>query len=241
MQQVLVTGAARGLGLEFVKQYLADGATVYAGVRSPWRADELTTLAEKSDGRLHIVALDVSDESSIDACLSEVAGKTDHLDILVNNAGINSKSRGIEDKQRNVTFGRLEPSGILEMARVNAVAPVLLTQRARDLLEAAEGAKVVNISSWLGSCTIKESGGNYGYGASKAMLNFMGRALAGDLKDKGIVVLLFNPGWVQTDMGGQRAQLTPAESVGGIRAAAARATLADTGSFWNHDGSVHPF
>lgn len=236
-----ISGAGRGLGLEFTRQCLARGDTVVAAVRTPSRAEELTALSEGAGGRLHVVALDVSDPASIDACGEATAALVDHLDVLINNAGINSMSAGIPEEQRNVRLGSLEPEGILSMVRVNAVGPVLLTQRLLGLLEQGTAPRVVHISSWLGSMTVKQSGGNYGYCASKACLNMLGRALAFDLKGRGVTSAMFNPGWVKTDMGGPSAPTPVDVSVRGLLAVIDGASPEVTGRFFDHDGKSLPW
>jgi NAD(P)-dependent dehydrogenase (short-subunit alcohol dehydrogenase family) len=123
------------------------------------------------------------------------------------------------------------------MNRVNAIGPLLLTQALAGRL--GEGSTVVAVSSWLGSIGGKSSGGNYGYCASKTLLNMYLRAMAFDLKPSGVTTILVNPGWVQTDMGGSRAKFTPEESVAGILALAARVTPDDAGAFFDHDGTPH--
>lgn len=237
--RTLITGAGRGLGLEFASQCLDRGDRVYAGVRSPERAEALRKLGEKKPGRLFVFELDVADPASIASAHATVRRETEFLDLLINNAGINS--RGVPEAQRNVSFGALEPEGMVTMFRVNAIAPVLVAQQFVDLLEKGNGPRILNISSWLGSIEKKQSGGNYGYCASKAALNMLGRTLAFDLKQRGIITLMFNPGWVKTDMGGEKATLTSTQSVCGILATSDTATLNDAGSFFQTDGTIHPW
>ncbi len=235
----LITGAGRGLGLEFARQCRARGMRVIGAVRSPDRADALIALSKEDGPPVDVVALDVGDVASIDAIGSAVGALTDHVDLLINNAGINSMSAGIPEAQRNLKLGSLEAEGIVTMLRVNAIGPVLVTQALLPLLEAADDPRVVLISSWLGSLQGKSRGGNYGYCGSKATLNMLGRALALDLVDKKVICALFNPGWVQTDMGGQRADLTPEDSVGGILTTTFGLSLDDNGRFLDHDGQEH--
>jgi NAD(P)-dependent dehydrogenase (short-subunit alcohol dehydrogenase family) len=235
MATILVTGAGRGLGLEFTRQLAARGDTVFATVRNPDRADALRAV----EGDIRIVALDVSEPTSIEAAAQAVAEQTDHLDLLVNNAGINS--RGVPSDQANVRFGALEPKGILRMVEVNAIGPLLVTQAFAGLLAKSERGRVLSISSWLGSIDRKQSGGNYGYCASKTTLNMLMRAAAFDLAQQGIVSVVANPGWVSTDMGGPRAQLTPEQSVAGLVRVTDTLTLDHAGRFLQWDGSEHPW
>ena len=152
---------------------------------------------------------------------------------MINNAGINST--GVAETQRNVRFGQLEPDGILAMVRVNALGPLLVTQALVELLAKGNKPKVICISSWLGSLSAKQRGGNYGYCVSKAALNMASRTMAFDLAERGIAAVIVNPGWVQTDMGGPHATLTPAQSVRGILAVADAIGPSDAGRFldWN--------
>ena len=225
----IVTGAGRGLGLELARQLVGQGYRVLGTVRRA--SDGLEAVGATS------LSLDVSDAEAIAALPERVREHTDRIDLLVNNAGINS--RGVPEAQANVRFGTLEPEGILRMVRVNAIAPILLVQALVDLLPA--GARVVSISSWLGSIGNKTGGGNYGYCSSKAMLNMMARALAFDLAPRGVASVVVNPGWVSTDMGGPKAKLTPTQSVEGILRVAEGLTADDAGKFLQWDGSEHPW
>lgn len=234
-----VTGASRGMGLEFCKQLLDRGYRVFAAVRSPEKSTSLGELAE--EGNLEVVALDLSSAESIVEAGKELRSKSTQLDVLVNNAGINSKSNKPHSPASSLRLGELEQESLLNQFRVNSIAPVLLVQELLPLLESTESARILNVSSWLGSISIKKTGGNYGYCASKAALNMMAKALAGDLAERGVLSLNFNPGWVQTDMGGSSAKLTVEESVGGMLDVLLSKTLEDTGSFLQWDGSAHPW
>lgn len=246
MTRVLVTGAGRGLGLEFVRQCVARGDRVYATARDPDTATELSNLSSGADGRLKLLAMDVGDQASVEVARDAVAadlekhdGESAGLDLLINNAGINSKA--MPEAQKNLSFGALEPSGMLQMVRVNAIAPVLVTQAFVALLEKGTEPRVVNVSSWLGSITKKKGGGNYGYCASKATLNMLSRTMAHDLIERGIITIMLNPGWVQTDMGGPRASLSPEESVSGMLEVIAGADASHSAGFYQWDGSEHPW
>jgi len=231
MKYALVTGASRGIGAQFVRSLTDRGWTALGTARDPSRLPDVD----------HLVALDVGDPSSIDRLASALCERVPQLDLLVNCAGINSKSNRPHSMESSLRFGELEQSSLLNQFRINSIGPVLVTQALAELLRKAPAAKVLNVSSWLGSITIKKTGGNYGYAASKAALNMMNKALAEDLRADGIVSANFNPGWVQTDMGGQKAKLTPEESVGGMLDTLEQLTIEDTGSFMQWDGSVHPW
>lgn len=240
MRRVLITGAGRGLGLALTREALARGDRVFAGCRNPSHEAELARLSAEQPGHLDILRLDVADQSSIDASWRAVRDRVDGLDLLINNAGANSMSIG-DDPTVHLRLGTLDPDRMLGMFRVNAIAPVMMVQRYLDLLLAGQAPRVVNISSWLGSITDKQSGGNYSYCASKAALNMLTRTLAFDLVGQGVVVVAVNPGWMRTDMGGPRANLAPEESARGILALASRLTPAQAGRFFDWNGAEHPW
>ena len=210
MEHVLITGANRGLGFEFTRQYLVRGAQVFAGCRQPTAAISLRTLQTKYPQRLSIVALDVSDAGAIQAAHEMVHSQTESLDILINNAGIYSSGGSDAPLER---LGRLSFEDALKVLRVNAVAPLLVAQQFLGLLRAGHSAKLINISSGYGSVSANTGGFPYYYSASKAALNMFMRTLAADAKRWGMTTVLLDPGWVSTDMGGPGAPLTPEKAV----------------------------
>ncbi len=227
MQRVLVTGASRGIGLEFVRQYLLRGDQVFAACRDPENADNLYALESE---RLHVITLDVADERSIESSYAVVRAQTDALDLLINNAGIL-----LDDDE----LGVLSFEGLLHILRVNAVAPILIAQRYVDLLLHGSEPKIVGITSENGSLASKPDGGPYGYSASKAALNMFMRTLAFDVR--GLTAFVIDPGWVRTDMGGRSAALSPARSVGGMISIIDQATRYDSGRFFRWDGEEEPW
>ncbi len=227
MRRVLVTGASRGIGFEFVRQLLARGDTVFAACRAPEHAAGLRAL--KSD-RLHLIPLDVADAASIEASFAVVRAQTDALDLLINNAGIL-----LDDDQ----LGRLDFDGLLHILRVNAVAPLLIAQRYLGLLERGSSAKLVAITSEHGSLAYKPDGGQYGYSASKAALNMFMRTLAFEVR--GVTTFVLDPGWVRTDMGGNSASLAPERSVDAMLQVIDRAAPRDAGKFFRWDGHEMPW
>lgn len=205
--RVLVTGGNRGLGLEFVRQYLDRGATVYAACRRPGQASELNRLAGDHPTRLKLLPLDVAKPASISALRSELNLLTDSLERLINNAGIQ-----VGGEQ----FDHLDADVMARSYAINAIGPVLLTQACADLLEQGVAARVANISSGLGSISGVDGFHSPSYNASKAALNMWTRLLAHALNPRGILCFALRPGWVRTDMGGDKADLTPQESVAGM-------------------------
>lgn len=232
----MITGAGRGLGLEFARQCLIRGDEVIACLRRPDAAPELRDLGRVGPGQLHRLPLDVTDVDSIEAAGAAIEATVGGVELLVNNAGMNAMSAGVPDERRNLRLGRLEPDGLLDLMRVNAIGPLLVLQRLAAALAAAPGSRVLNVSSWLGSIGDTNRGGNYGYAASKAALNMLTRRAALDLAGEGITVVAVNPGWVRTDMGGPGAQLDPAESVAGMLALAERLFPRDGGAFYDWNG-----
>jgi NAD(P)-dependent dehydrogenase (short-subunit alcohol dehydrogenase family) len=230
MQRILVTGANRGIGLEFTRQLLAAGNRVLAACRNPGRALKLTELAAGYPGRLNVLPLDLARERSIDELAREASALTDRIDVLVNNAGV------LAGGER---WGELAAKTIGDAVAINAIGPLLLTQRLAPLLGA--GARIVNLSSDLGSLERTREFHTPGYALSKAALNMVTRLLAAQLGPGGSVVVSVNPGWVRTDMGGERAPLTTAESVGAMRALIERLGPADNGSFVDYAGATLPW
>jgi NAD(P)-dependent dehydrogenase (short-subunit alcohol dehydrogenase family) len=223
-QTVLVTGANRGLGLELARQLHAAGATVIGTARKPEAAAELRGLG------VRVEQLDVADPVSVStlaATLSDVA-----LDVLLNNAGI-FPERG--------SFESADPKTVLRTYDVNTVGPLRVTQALLPHLRRGERKLIMNMSSGLGSIANNERGTYVGYRASKAALNMVTRTLAADLAAEDFICVVMSPGWVRTDMGGERAQLSPAESVSGILGTLAPLTPRDSGRYLNHDGTDLPW
>jgi NAD(P)-dependent dehydrogenase (short-subunit alcohol dehydrogenase family) len=229
-QRILVTGANRGIGLEFTRQLAARGDRVFATARDLNRAAELRELAkEYGDDHVTIVPLDVDSADSIRAAADAIGRQTDALDLLINNAGIYAARVG-KDGQPAERMGELNFDDALEVIRTNAVAPLILTQALLPLLKNGTTPKVVSITSGYGSVA-DNSGFPYYYAASKAALNQFMRSLAGDATAKGIITIVMSPGWVQTDMGGASAPITPEQSVVGMLKVIDGLSAADNSTF----------
>jgi len=224
MPTVLITGANRGLGLEFARQYLADRWRVIACCRKPAAATTLAMLA----GEIAVHPLDVADPASIEA-LGRAVGETP-IDVLINNAGIYGGER---QSFRNVDYAAWS-----DVFRVNVMGPMRMIERLAENVARSERKLIVCITSQMGSIT-EAAAGSYAYSSSKAALNYVGRALAQDLVPRKIAVILMHPGWVRTDMGGSGAPLSPQQSVTDMRSVIGRLKLADSGRFLVHDGSEH--
>jgi NAD(P)-dependent dehydrogenase (short-subunit alcohol dehydrogenase family) len=233
MPTVLITGASRGIGLEFARQYAADWWRVIATARDPQSAEDLRKLCQASEGRVRIEALDVSDFGAIDALAEKLRGQP--IDVIVNNAGLFGPKRAAENDPRQ-SFGHMGFALWNELLRVNMMAAYKMAEAFVEHVAASDDKKMVAISSTLGSIGTGQ-GQQYAYATSKAGLNMVMHRLAVDLKPRGIATAVFCPGWVRTAMGGAAAALTPSESVGGLRAQIAKLTLSTSGGFFLYNGT----
>lgn len=226
MANVAITGAGRGIGLELTKQHVNAGDRVFALVRNPADADALNALAAGSGGKLTVHQMDVGDDASVKAGAASTG--SDQIDILHNVAGVTGP---MAPELESANWGEWQDTFNIMIA-----GPLRVMQAFFPRL--GKGAKVMNISSQLAASTWP-MGGFYAYSAAKAGLNRMMRSVAIDVKDKGIIIGLIHPGWVQTDMGGPNADITPAESAAGIKATAESWTLEESGDFKNWNGAAH--
>lgn len=226
MANVAITGAARGIALELARQHLAAGDRVYALVRNPEGAAALNELAAASGGKLTVHRMDVANDASVkDGAASTGEGQ---IDLLYNVAGVTgamgAQLDGIDWKDFDETIE------IMLKGPLRVLVAFLPRMGA--------GSRVINFSSQLAASTWPY-GGFYPYVAAKAGLNRMMRSVAIDLKDRGIVVGLIHPGYVQTDMGGPDADITPTESATGIKALAETWPLEKSGDFLKWTGEAH--
>jgi NAD(P)-dependent dehydrogenase (short-subunit alcohol dehydrogenase family) len=240
MRRVVVTGANRGLGLEMTRQLLAAGDEVVATARHPKTADELHKLVSTAGGRAGVVRLDVDDPEEIAAAALEIGERFDAVDLLINNAGIWT-APGQPERASAGALAELRPGPVLDVLRVNAVGPLLVTQALAARLAAAGRSVVVNLTSGLGSLAGATGRGNIAYGMSKAALNMATRHLAAELARQGTIVVAMSPGWVATDMGGPGAPLEPTESVQGLLNVVNGLTPVQSGSFLDHTGVTVPW
>jgi NAD(P)-dependent dehydrogenase (short-subunit alcohol dehydrogenase family) len=231
MPTLMITGANRGLGLEFTKQYLADGWKVVATCRDPQLADALHQLYTLYPDHLLIYRLDVANFTQIEQLAAELTGMP--IDILINNAGVYPMGKE--------TFGQVDYQAWAETFRINSMAPLKMTEAFIDLLSLGQMKKVINITSKMGSIDDNTSGHHYLYRSSKTALNMVTKSMALDLAPKGITVIVMHPGWVQTDMGGSNAPTTIPQSITGMRKVIDRLTLADGGKFYAFDGKEIPW
>jgi NAD(P)-dependent dehydrogenase (short-subunit alcohol dehydrogenase family) len=223
---VLVTGASRGLGLEFVKQLAARGDRVIAACRNPGAVPELKAMG----AGVRAAALDVADPLSIKSFVADLGGEG--VDVLINNAGLMGEDNRV---------GAMKLEEMRRIFDVNTFGPALLTQAVLPNLIKGQRKLVVNITSTLGSISAGMPGMSYAYCASKAALNKISVKMAWDLKSMGIIVVSMCPGWNKTDMGGGSAPLEPKDSIGRILTMMDTFGLADSGTFRREDGAVVPF
>jgi len=226
---VLITGANRGIGLEFARQYADEEWQVHACCRRPEAATELRQALSDKAGHIH--KLDVTRQADIDDLRAELNQQP--IDILINNAGIIGG-----EKQ---SFGNIDYAAWEQTMRTNSIAPYRVFAALQRNLALGSEKKVVNISSRMGSIEEYDDGDNFIYRSSKTALNMVVVNLAYEFKSSALCFLAFHPGWVQTDMGGASATLTPFASAAALRRSIARATLAQSGSFLNYDGTPLPW
>ncbi len=227
--RIFISGASRGIGLEFVRQYLARGEEVIAAARQPEAERELASLAHRHPGHLRLVVLDVSQEESALRAADQVAAP---VDLLINNAGIKDEAADLAA----MDFGE-----VARLYDVNALGPLRVTRALLPWLRQGPGKKVVHLGSNLGSIGDNASGGLYGYRMAKAALNMASCCLAHELRPAGILSAVLSPGWVRTDMGGPSAPLTVEQSVSGMVQVIDRLTLRDSGGFFQHKGESVPW
>ena len=221
---VLVTGASRGLGLEFVRQLRSRGDEVIAAVRALSAGKPAADLGAK------VMTLDVAEPGSIASLVHDLGSRP--IDVLINNAGVIGQDK---------TVGALSMTEFRRVFETNTFAPALLAQALLPNLRAGKSRTILNISSELGSIDHATPGFSYAYNASKAALNMITARLAKDLAAERFTVISFCPGWNRTDMGGPDATLDPKESIRMLLATADRLTPADSGKYLRTNGSEIPY
>ncbi|KAG7399720.1 hypothetical protein PHYBOEH_008054 [Phytophthora boehmeriae] len=235
---VLITGSNRGIGLAFVKHYVANDWKVIAATRDPLSSTDLKELNLEK-----IIQIDTSDEASIIAAADELKGQP--IDLLINNAGI----------AHGGTIDMITKVDMMKQFEINAVGPFLMTRALLPNLKLAVAtngsAKVVQITSHMGSITDvrrgslygfpDESGGLYGYRASKSGLNMVNACLAADLKGDKILTLVLHPGYVKTRMTGDTGDVSAENSVAGMTKIIKELTPEDSGKFFNYSGDNVPW
>ena len=224
MTTIMITGASRGLGLEFARQFYKEECRVIATCRNPKNANELNAL-----GDIDIHSLDVTDDNSVANLADKLRGE--NIDILINNAGVIGQRDG---------FGRLDYDIWAETMDTNVFGPMRVAEAFRDNVMNSEKKQMIFITSRMGSIT--EAVPNaYVYRSSKAALNMAVKCLSAELGEQGLIAVLFHPGHVQTDMGGQAAPVTPQKSIEGMKDQIVALTRDDNGRFLSYDGHQIPW
>ena len=224
MTTIMITGASRGLGLEFARQFYNEEYRVIATCRNPKNANELHTI-----GDIDIHSLDVTDDKSVSNLADKLRGE--NIDILINNAGVIGQREG---------FGRLDYDIWAETMDTNVFGPMRVAEAFRDNVMNSEKKQMIFITSRMGSIT--EAVPNaYVYRSSKAALNMAVKCLSVELEQQGLIAVLFHPGHVQTDMGGQAAPVTPQKSIEGMKNQIVALTRDDNGRFLSYDGHQIPW
>lgn len=224
MPSILITGAGRGLGLEFARQYEAAGWSVVAGLRDPSRAPELAGL------NVETLVLDMADADSIRKAAESLRGRS--FDVLLNNAGIYGESQ---------QFGHISSEEWERVMQINAIAPLKMAEAFLPHLLAGQKKLMVFLTSRMGSIADNSSGGAYIYRSSKAALNAAVKSLSIDLGPRGVTTLLLHPGWVRTAMGGPNATIPPEESIAGMRRIIDRVEPGQPLRFLDYQGNALPW
>jgi len=220
---VVITGANRGIGLEFVRQWLERGAVVHATYRTA-----LGKLAAFEHPSLTLHRVDVRSDEELAAMFERIDGP---VDVLINNAGIS------DGRWPNLESIDLDVA--LDVLAVNALAPVRVVQHATTKLR--HGSKIAMVTSLMGSIGDCESGRSYAYRASKTALNMLTVAMKPELAKRGVATVLLHPGWVQTDMGGPHAPVDAVDSVAGMLERIDELTVMTSGSYRSFDGAFLPW
>ena len=236
MSTVLVTGANRGLGLEFVRQYAADEWEVLATARQPEKSEELKKLAGAKKN-VRILGLEIVSDESVDALVDNLDGKA--IDVLILNSGVYPRE--------GQNIGQIDYEGWREAFETNVLGTMRVIEALLENVSASERKQIAAISTSMASLravqggSVAQAGTSYQYRSTKTALNMAMSILAKELEPRGVSVVMFDPGWVKTDMGGPHAQLTPEESIGGMRKVLSGDAMRISGKFLGHDGSVRPW
>lgn len=245
---VLITGANRGLGLQMVRQLLDSPnrpQKIIATARNPAAAKELQELA-KSHPNVHVLPLDVTSDSSVDAAAQSVESivGADGLNCLINNAAINIASE-LDTVTRDAMMKTYESNTVAPLFVTKAFLPLLRRAAAEGCDMGIQRAAVINVSSVLGSVQLNWGEGasfkSYAYRASKSALNMVTRSLAVDLEAEKILCVALHPGWVRTDMGGPTAPLSPEESISSVLSVISGLTEKHHGGYVDYTGKSLPW
>ena len=232
METTLITGANRGVGLEFSRQLAEDGWCVLACSRNLEKSDALNKLAAEYPERITLYALDVTDHGQIEKLSQTLANKP--IDLLINNAGvfpdINERS-----------FGQTDYDAWAHAFLVNTMAPLKMVEEFITQITQSSRKTIVTITSKMGSVADNGRGGSYIYRSSKSAVNMVVKSIAIDLESDEIISVLLHPGWVRTDMGGPSGLISVEQSVSGMLSVIREVTSTDSGKFIAYDGQIIPW
>ena len=223
MPRALITGANRGLGLEFTRQYVRDGWQVIGCCRNPDAASELATAGAE------IMKLDVTQAADVTAASKRLAGTS--IDLVVCNAGIAGARAAVLSPITQADFD--------QVMRTNVLGPMWISAALAEHVQ--PGGKIAYLSSRMGSIGAMSNAGSALYRASKAALNAVVKAVALELASRGVTAIALHPGWVKTDMGGAGADLDVETSVAGMRAVIEGAGPRVSGHFLDYTGKEIPW
>jgi NAD(P)-dependent dehydrogenase (short-subunit alcohol dehydrogenase family) len=227
MTTVLITGANRGIGYALTETLIKRGDRVIAMVRDPFRLPDLLRTAPRE--QMMVIGMEVTDDRSVQRAAASVK---EPVDVLINNAGVYGP--------RDSTALDVDLAAFAEVLAINTIAPLRVARAFLPQLRQSKSPRILTVSSQMGALTGSASG-SVAYRTSKAGVNKAMQGLAADLRPEGITVIVLHPGWVQTDMGGSAADITPGQSAAGIVGLIDTITLKDTGQFFRWDGTIHPW
>jgi len=227
-RSIVLTGANRGLGLEFARKWVEAGNGVFALARNPDEAPDLLRLRDDNPDCLNVLPCDIADDASVQSAATTIGKAWDSVDILLNNAGVYG--------QRGVSVSEMDFDDARRVFEINSLGPLRMTRAVLPLLRRGKEPRVVHMTSLMGSISDNTSGGSYAYRMSKTALNMASRNLAHEFGSAGIISAVIHPGWVQTDMGGGGAPLTIEESVASMIRSIEGFRTEHSGAFFDRDG-----
>ncbi len=235
MPTLVISGANRGLGLEFCRQYLACGWDIFALCRRS--SDELDKLA--ASGSLTKITCDLTDDDSLADAVSKIDAQT--VDLLINNAGTMGAGSFADEGIAFQSFGQFNRQDWLRIFDINVCTPMALSELLVDKIERADNGKIVTLSSMVASNAWNKVGNLYGYRASKAAVNSMMKSMGINLAERGITAVAIQPAWVKTEMGGPNADVEPPEAIESLRNTIAGINKNDAGKLFTDQGEEAPY
>lgn len=229
MSTVLITGASRGFGYELSKQFAEAGNRVYASCRNPEKAERLNAAAAASDGRLTVHRMDIGDMASVQACAAEIGAVP--IDILINNAGVWG---GLATQ----VFANMDYANWQYETNIIMMGPFRVVQTFMSNVLASSERKIVTVTSQVASHSYKKIIG-YSYASAKAGLNRLMTALAREMAEQKVIIVLLHPGWIRTEMAGPVADTEPPEAAAQNIELIKRLSLADSGKLLKWNGEIH--